>query len=76
MNLDAARIVLRPRSMSEIFDLALRFATAPAAKLYAKLGALFLLPAWGLCVAARHAFAWEWGSVWLLAVALATPIQG
>lgn len=76
MKLDAARIVLRPRSISEIFDLALRFATAPAAKLYAKLGALFLLPAWGLCVAARHAFAWEWGSVWLLALALATPIQG
>lgn len=76
MNLDAARVVLRPRSQSEIFDLALRFATAPAAKLYAKLGLLTLLPAWGLCVAARHALGWEWQHVWLLALVLATPIQG
>jgi hypothetical protein len=76
MNLDACRVVLRPRSMSEIFDLALRFSTAPAAKLYAKLGALTLLPAWGLCVAARHGLGWEWPAVWALALALATPIQG
>lgn len=76
MNLDAARVVLRPRSMTEIFDLALRFATAPAAKLYAKLGAIVLLPAWAGCVAARHLFAWDWASVWLLALALATPLQG
>jgi hypothetical protein len=76
LKLDAARVVLRPRSLSEIFDLGLRFATAPAARLYAKLGVLTLLPAWGLCVAARHAFGWEWQFVWLLALALATPIQG
>ena len=76
MKLDAARVVLRPRNISEIFDLALRFATAPAAKLYAKLGLLTLLPAWALCVAAHHALGWEWGNVWLLAIALATPIQG
>lgn len=76
MKLDAARVVLRPRNISEIFDLALRFATAPAAKLYVKLGLLTLLPAWALCVAAHHALGWEWGNVWLLAIALATPIQG
>jgi hypothetical protein len=76
VNLDAARVVLRPRSLSEILDLGLRFMTAPAAKLYAKLGALTLVPAWALCVAARFLGEWPWESVWLLAVVLATPIQG
>ncbi|PRP91707.1 hypothetical protein ENSA5_52870 [Enhygromyxa salina] len=76
MKLDEARVVLRPRNLSEIFDLALRFATDPAAKLYAKLGALTLLPAWGLTLAARWGLGWDWGLVWLLALALVTPIQG
>ena len=76
MNLDAARIVLRPRGVSEIFDLALRFATAPAAKLYAKLAAITLLPAWALCVAARYALEFEWAGVWTLALLLVTPLQG
>lgn len=76
MKLDAARVVLRPRSLSEIFDLGLRFMTAPAAKLYAKLGLLTLVPAWASCVAARYALGWEWELVWLLALGLATPIQG
>lgn len=76
MKLDEARVVLRPRSLSEILDLALRFATEPAAKLYAKLGALTLLPAWGLTLAARWGLGWDWAMVWLLALALATPIQG
>lgn len=76
MNLDAARVVLRPRSQTEIFDLALRFATAPAAKLYAKLGLITLVPAWGLCLAARWALGWDWVLVWTLALVLATPLQG
>ncbi len=76
MNLDAARIVLRPRSLTEIFDLGLRFMTAPAAKIYAKLGLLTLIPAWALCVAARYALGWDWELVWLLALGLATPLQG
>ena len=76
MNLDAARIVLRPRSISELFDLALRVMTGPAAKLFAKLGALSLAPALGLCVAARWGLGWSWGLVWLLALVLFAPIQG
>jgi hypothetical protein len=76
MKLDEARIVLRPRSLSEILDLALRFMTGPAARIYAKLGALTLLPAWGLCLAARYGLGWEWEWVWVLALCLATPIQG
>lgn len=76
MQLDAARVVLRPRSLSEIFDLGLRFATAPAAKLYAKLACVTLVPAWGLCVVARYGLGWGWGVLWLVAIALATPLQG
>ncbi|MCA9699876.1 MAG: hypothetical protein KC431_20290, partial [Myxococcales bacterium] len=71
-----ARIVLRPRSMAELMDLALRFCADPAAKLYAKLGLLTLLPAWLLTCAAVWVMHWEWPDVWLLALALATPIQG
>lgn len=76
MNLDAARVVLRPRSLSEIFDLGLRFATAPAAKLYAKLAVLTLAPAWGLCVGARYGWGWGWELLWPLALVLVTPLQG
>jgi hypothetical protein len=76
MKLDEARVVLRPRSLAEILDLALRFAADPAATIYAKLGALTLLPAWMLCLAARWGLDWSWAAVWLLALALVTPIQG
>lgn len=76
MNLAEARVVLRPRSLVEILDLALRFTADPAATLYAKLAALVLLPAWLLCIAAHWAAGWSWEMVWLLALALATPIQG
>ncbi len=76
MNLDHARVVLRPRSSSEILDLALRFMSEAAGKRYFHIGLLSLLPAWLLCVYARFGLHWEWVSVWLLALALATPLQG
>lgn len=76
MNLAEARVVLRPRSLAEIFDLALRFASDPAATLYAKLAALTLLPAWVMCIAAHWGAGWSWGAVWLLALGFATPLQG
>ena len=76
MKLDAARVVLRPRSISEILDLALRLWSDAAVKPFAKLSVLTLLPAWALCLAARWSLGWEWSLVWLLALGLATPIQG
>lgn len=76
MKLDEARIVLRPRSTVEILELGLRFCSDPAARIYAKLAALTLAPAWVLCLAARWAWEWEWVSVWVLALVLATPLQG
>jgi hypothetical protein len=76
LKLDEARVVLRPRSLAEILDLALRFASDPAATIYAKLAALTLLPAWVLSLAAHWGLGWSWGAVWLLALALVTPLQG
>lgn len=76
MKLDAARIVLRPRSLSELLDLALRVSNGPAAWLFAKLALVSLLPAWGLCMAARWSLGWSWVGVWFLALALALPLQG
>jgi hypothetical protein len=69
-------VVLRPRSVSEILDLALRFYTGPAAGLYAKLALLSALPAWALCLAAHWGLGLAWMWVWLLAIGLATPMQG
>jgi hypothetical protein len=76
MNLDEARVVLRPRSISEIMDLALRFISEAAGKRYFHIGLLTLLPAWLICVYARFGLQWEWPMVWMLALALATPLQG
>lgn len=76
MNLDEARVVLRPRSTSEILDLALRFISEAAGKRYLSIGLLTLLPAWLICVYARFGLHLEWPVVWLLALALATPLQG
>ncbi|EDM75145.1 hypothetical protein PPSIR1_30988 [Plesiocystis pacifica SIR-1] len=76
MKLDAARIVLRPRSMSETLDLALRFCTEPAAKLYAKLSAATLLPAYLATVAVYWFLDLDPFDVWLLALAIVTPLQG
>lgn len=76
MQLDEARVVLRPRSSSELVDLALRFMSEAGAKRYLHIGLLTLLPAWACCVAARWALGWEWAQVWMLALALAAPLQG
>ncbi len=76
MKLDEVRIVLRPRSVSELMDLALRFMTEAAGKRFLQLGLLVLVPAWALCMVARWLWQWEWVAVWTLALLLATPLQG
>lgn len=76
MDLGRARVVLRPRTVSEILDLALRFMSGPALSLYAKLALLSLLPAWALCIAARWVLGWPWLAVWGLALGLGTVLQG
>ncbi|AUX43042.1 hypothetical protein SOCE26_044820 [Sorangium cellulosum] len=75
MRLDRATIVLRPRSASEVMDLACRFGVVHA-KLYLRLGALVLLPGAALCLALRYALDWPWWATWLAAAALAAIAQG
>lgn len=76
MNLQQARIALRPRKTAETFDLALRWTVGVGRRLYLVLTGLLLLPASLLCYGLRAFGAWEWFEIWLLAVGLAMVLQG
>lgn len=76
MNLSSARIVLRPRALGEVLDLALGWCFVSHRGIHARLAACVLLPSMLLCVAARYALQWSWLDVWLLAGTLATFSQG
>lgn len=76
MKLDRAAIVLRPRGVAEVVDLAFRLTFSLALPLYAKLSAIVLLPVLAGLLALRYALKWEWYAVWLLAIAAANLAQG
>ena len=76
MNLDRAAIVLRPRTVSEICDLAVRLTFSLALPLYAKLSAIVLLPLLAGALALRHFARWEWFYIWLVAIPAANLAQG
>lgn len=76
MNLGAAAIVLRPRTLAEVLDLACRFSFSTALGLHARLSALVLLPGFAACLALRHALGWGWIEVWAVAVLFASLAQG
>jgi len=76
MNLEAARVVLRPRSLSDIIDLAIVWQRAIGGRLFLTLGAWVLLPSLALCVGARVGLGWGWTEVWLLAATLTVLLQG
>ncbi|WP_441288365.1 hypothetical protein ACSRUE_41420 [Sorangium sp. KYC3313] len=76
MNLGASAIVLRPRSLSEILDLACRLCMSLALGLYARLSAILFLPMLAGCLALRHAAGWSWPEVWGVAIALGGVAQG
>lgn len=76
MNLADVRVVLRPRALGEILDLAALWCFAVDRGLYARLAAIVLLPSLGLCAAARWLGEWSWSEVWILAIVLGTVTQG
>ncbi len=76
MNLGAAAVVLRPRPLSEVLDLACRLCVSLAFGLYARLSALLLLPLFVGCLALRYAASWPWIAVWAVAVAAGAVVQG
>jgi hypothetical protein len=75
VNLEGARIVLRPRTPSEIFDLAFRFCAALALPLYLRLAVIVLLPCLAVCAYVHAITDGEWALVWTCAIALAAFAQ-
>lgn len=76
MKLDRAAIVLRPRTVAEIVDLAFRLSFSLALPLYSKLAAVVLLPILAGLLALRYAAEWGWLSIWLVAILAANIAQG
>lgn len=76
MNLQSARITLRPRTLAETFDLGLRWCSGVGGKLYLVLCAWVLLPAALACYGLRVLAEYEWALVWLIAVGLGMVLQG
>ena len=76
MKLEEARVALRPRSALELLDLGLKLAMREFGRLYFKLGVLTVVPAWGLTLALRWSFEWEWSDIWMLALLMSSVLQG
>lgn len=76
MNLEGARVVLRTRTPSEIFDLAVRFCASIGLSLYLKLAAIVLLPC-AIATGALHFYVSEgdWYITWTFAGLLAAFAQ-
>ncbi|MDI1429396.1 hypothetical protein [Polyangium sorediatum] len=67
MNLGDAAIVLRPRSLTEVMDLAFRLCFSLAFSLYARLTLVAIVPLLAGCLALRYALDASWLLVWLAA---------
>lgn len=76
MNLERARVVLRPRTQSEIFDLAARFCVGLGGPLYLRLALATLLPCLLLTGAVWYWAKGEWVLVWWAALTLAALAEG
>ncbi|NUP10768.1 MAG: hypothetical protein HOW73_32390 [Polyangiaceae bacterium] len=75
MNLGASAIVLRPRTVAEIMDLACRFTFARSLALYLKLSAVFVLPFFAITVALVYILEPTWWVVWAFAYPLSIWLQ-
>jgi hypothetical protein len=74
VNLLSARVVLRPRPLADVLDLAVPFCLAARGPLL-RLAAVLLLPLLSLCAGLRQA-GWKPGAVWLAAVVSADLVEG
>ena len=69
-------MVLRPRRLNEVLDLALRFSSQAARGLNLRLAAWVLLPCWLVCLGLRYGLELHWAWVWIAAWALSVTAQG
>ena len=76
MNLGASAIVLRPRSVAEIMDLACRFTFARVLGLYARMSLAFLLPVVAGLIALELLVDVPAWALWTGSGALAIWLQG
>lgn len=75
MNLFAARVALRPRSLTEVLDLAAPFCLHNAG-LIGRLSLVTLLPLAALSAGLRLGLGWSWPAVWTALVLAAAFVEG
>jgi hypothetical protein len=76
VQLDQAAIVIRPRTLAAVADLAFRYVFALQPRLYLKLCATLLLPPLLILGYLRHMLSFEWFGLWVMAIAYTTFAQG
>ncbi|MEZ4300154.1 MAG: hypothetical protein R3B70_34720 [Polyangiaceae bacterium] len=76
MKLDRAAIVLRPRTVTEVVDLAFRLTFSLGLSVYSKLAAFVLLPILAGIIALRYVAKWDAWLVWFVALGAANLAQG
>ncbi|HHH10488.1 MAG TPA: hypothetical protein ENK23_00210 [Sorangium sp.] len=76
MNLNQAAVVLRPRKVSEVLDLACLWLVSRSLAMTLRLSAVVLLPVFVIVMVCRYALQWPPFALWLLAFALVTPLEG
>jgi hypothetical protein len=75
VNLLAARVVLRPRPLADLLDLAVPFCLA-SRRLLARLALTTLVPGLALCLYGRFAAHWPWVTVWSAALVIGGLVEG
>jgi hypothetical protein len=75
MNLGDSAVVLRPRSVPEVADLAFRLCFSLAFGVYLRLSLYSLLPVYALCLSLHYIWEFSWAYVWLVAFLLGPFVE-